>query len=299
MEKEIKELYENGFNYKEIGEKLGKDQRTIKKIVINNGYQQLLKIRRCKYDLNENFLNHIGDNQLWFLGLMASDGYIINENRFGISQSGENGEKIIKYLKEILEYNGPIYFGKTIGKDKHSLIITSNKLVIELSKFNIVNKKSLIYEVPKLNSEFEVRDFVRGYIDGDGSIGVYDNGNGYEYLVTSFVGTENFIKNIGKLIPIKYSSVRKLLGNNCFEIRWYGKKSVKFCNWVYGNKYLYDSVKKNIFLNYLETHNPDYLKYELKKNDVKLLLNNSKKISEIVKITGIPFQTIYRWKKEF
>jgi hypothetical protein len=144
MEKEIKELYENGFNYKEIGKKLGKDQRTIKKIVINNGYQQLLKIRRCKYDLNENFLNHIGDNQLWFLGLMSSDGYIINENRFGISQSGENGEKIIKYLKEILEYNGPIYFGKTIGKDKHSLIITSNKLV---KRYHSVAKdKSPLYE---------------------------------------------------------------------------------------------------------------------------------------------------------
>ena len=36
-----------------------------------------------------------------------------------------------------------------------------------------------------------------------------------------------------------------------------------------------------------------------KKKEVKELINKNIKVSEIVKITGIPFQTIYKWKKGF
>jgi hypothetical protein len=39
--------------------------------------------------------------------------------------------------------------------------------------------------------------------------------------------------------------------------------------------------------------------YEEKKEKVKELLTNGKKVMEISKITGIPFQTIYTWRKKF
>ena len=64
-------------------------------------------------------------------------------------------------------------------------------------------------------------------------------------------------------------------------------------------KNLYNGYKKDKFINYLKTNNPNFLKYENKKKQVKELINRNIKVSEIVKITGIPFQTIYKWKKEF
>ena len=39
--------------------------------------------------------------------------------------------------------------------------------------------------------------------------------------------------------------------------------------------------------------------YENKKKQVKELIDKNIKVSKIVEITGIPFQTIYKWKKEF
>ena len=300
MENKIKELYENGLNYKEIGLKLNKDPRTIKKIIIGNGFKQLNKIRRCKYVLNEDYLTHILDKQLWFLGLMAADGYIINNKTFGIAQSGDDGKTIIEYIKNELEYSGPIYESKTIGDISYSLTITSDKLVDIFSDYNIIRKKSLIYQFPKLNEENEIKDFIRGYIDGDGSVGVYDNGKGYKYLVISFVGTEDFIKCVGNKISIKSSSIRKLsLAENCYEIRWYGKKAIEFGNWVFSNKNLFNSKKNMLFEIYIIRYSPNFLKYESKKIEVKELVNSGEKVSEIVKITGIPFQTIYKWKKEF
>jgi hypothetical protein len=299
MEDKIKELYENGFNFKQIGLNLNKDPRSISKIVKNNGYKQKIVLRNSKYGLNENYLDNASDRKFWFLGLMAADGFIINENSFGISQSGFFGYQLIGHLKEELKYGGPIYSGETIGENYYNLTITSNHLVKKMSEYNIVNKKSLIYEFPILNNVNEVRDFIRGYVDGDGSVGIYNNGSGHKYIVVSFVGTKNFIVSASKKIPIKSSSIRKLVGENCYEIRWYGKKAIKFCEWVYSNNSLYEGYKQNKFMDYLKTHTPNFLKYEIKKEEVKKLLNDNIKVSEIVKITDIPFQTIYKWKKEF
>lgn len=295
----IKKMYENGFNFKQIGLELGKDPRTISKVVKNNNYIRKNVIRNSKYALYETYLDCEKAEKYWFLGLMAADGFIINKNCFGISQSGVFGKELIEYLKKELKYGGPIYSGSTVGENYYNLTITSNHIVNKLSEYNIVNKKSLIYDFPNINGDDKIRDFIRGYIDGDGSVGVYDNGNGYEYLVISFVGTKNFINNTSKKIPIGFSSVRELIGENCFEIRWYGKKAVKFCEWLYSNENLYNGYKKNKFINYLKTHNPNFLKYGDKKKEVKELINKNVKVSEIVKITGIPFQTIYKWKKGF
>jgi hypothetical protein len=299
MKNTIKEMYENGFNFKQIGLELGKDPRTISKIVKNNDYKQKNIIRNSKYELCETYLDCENDKKYWFLGLMAADGFIINKNSFGISQSGFFGKRLVEYLKKELEYNGPIYSGSTIGENYYNLTITSNHIVNKLSEYNIVNKKSLIYEFPNINGDDNIRDFIRGYVDGDGSVGVYDNGNGHQYLVISFVGTKNFINKASQKIPIEFSGIRELIGENCFEIRWYGKKAVKFCEWLYSNDNLYNGYKKDKFINYLKTHNPNFLIYENKKKQVKGLIDKKIKVSEIVEITGIPFQTIYKWKKEF
>ena len=64
-------------------------------------------------------------------------------------------------------------------------------------------------------------------------------------------------------------------------------------------KNLYNGYKKDKFINYLKTHNPNFLIYENKKKEVKELIDKKIKVSQIVEITGIPFQTIYKWKKEF
>jgi len=75
--------------------------------------------------------------------------------------------------------------------------------------------------------------------------------------------------------------------------------AIEFGNWIYENKNLYNSKKFCIFDNYIKNNKPDYLIYEEKKEKVKKLLTNGKKVMEISKITGIPFQTIYTWRKKF
>ena len=176
--------------------------------------------------------------------------------------------------------------------------VTSNKFVKILENYNIVNSKSLIYKLPVLNTEDELRSFTRGYVDGDGSIGIYGNGKGYKCLVISFVGTKEFIDSIGGKLPIKYSNKLDKKRNNCWELRWYGKKAYEFGDWLYKNKNLF---KSNKFIKFTNNKKPNYISdyYNDKKEIVKKLLLEGKSVSKISEETKIPFQTIYRWKKKY
>lgn len=299
IEKQICELYENGYNYKEIGLEVNKDPRTVKKIILKNGVTQKVKLRRSKYHLNETYFDVINQKQLWLIGLLAADGWIKDGRYIGISQSGDDGNKIIEYIKNQLQYNAPTYHEETGYEIAYSINITSHKLCRILSEYNIVENKSLIYTLPKFRSERQFKSFLRGYIEGDGSVGVYDNGNGSKYVVISFVGTKEFVEGCEEWLPIKYSGKRHIKhANNLYELRWYGKKAIEFGDWIFSDKNLFISEKIRIFVKFKETNSAKYVFYDEKKLEVKNLLTEGRKVSEITKLTGLPFQTIYKWKKE-
>lgn len=72
-----------------------------------------------------------------------------------------------------------------------ALSITSPKICADLLKnFNITNNKSLTLISPELPPEL-IDAFIIGYIDGDGSIGLYNSENTQKFLRISILGTIN------------------------------------------------------------------------------------------------------------
>jgi hypothetical protein len=291
-----KSLYEDGHNFKEIGGEVNKDPRTVAKIIRKEGYQQLKKIRRSKYSLNESYFDSIGGEQLWLIGLLAADGNVVKDRYLSLSQSGNHGKDIIKYIMNQLSYDGKLYCKKTTHKDAHSFQLTSRNLISKLIKYNITPNKSLIYELPKLKN---YKDFLRGYFEGDGSVGAYDNGRGYKNLVMSFVGTKEFIYEVVKILPNPPSSVREIKRvENCWEIRYNGKKAIKFGEWLFSNENLYKSKKYRIFAEYKNNFKPISDKYDILRDKAKRMFNKGKPVMVISDKLQIPFQTIYEWKKK-
>ena len=238
--------------------------------------------------------------QYWLIGLLASDGYKGKCNQIGINQSGEDGENLVKYVKQIINSESPIRKIETNGKDCYQLIVSSEKIVRELEKFNITNAKTNVYDLPNIPLTY-LNDFLAGYVEGDGCITISDNGIGCKYLCASFVGTKDFVCKCNELIPIK-GSVRKHSLSNIYEIRWNGEKAIEFCDWLYSSKDLYHSYKyrnyvkeKNMFKNTRKE------KYKIIKEKVlnDFLNNTVNSIQEYANSINIPFQTIYSWKKKW
>lgn len=238
----------------------------------------------------------------YFAGLMAADGCIHTENRCSIGQSGAVGARLIRQLRSKLAPKQKIYKKLTqSGKYQYSLYLSSKELVDFLYELNVSRRKSLIYKFPeKLPNEFYPY-FLRGYFDGDGSLGYYWSGT-TSYFTMSFVGTENFINSCVKIIPIK-SKPRKLKANNCYELRFNGRKAKVLYKWLYSDteqKITIISSKqekyKKIEEKFIYTKSD---KYDPLKEKFLVLRKEGLKPLKIAAELNIPFQTIYKWIKKY
>lgn len=133
------------------------------------------------------------ENSYW-AGFIAADGNIhqrkaLWQKKLGIGLSAVDLEHLESFVS-VVEYKGKISkFNNNKGKPIVSIGITSSELCGDLERnFNITPKKSLVLMPPDLGDETLIKAFIKGYIDGDGSMGIY---RGFPRLTV--IGTMQFV----------------------------------------------------------------------------------------------------------
>lgn len=210
------------------------------------------------YPVNENYFEKFNEDSSYLLGLICADGNIeLNKNsnpcRLNISLKRED-ISLLEIVKQKLEFAGPvkIYSKKLNGKifPQAILRISSRILCQKLFNIGIINKKSLCLKPLKQLPPIYIKDFIRGYFDGDGSICTRkDNG----YLKLEILGT----KEILHFIQTEFSKIYKKVGSltqrkNIFSLQFNGNKScLCFLDWIYDNSSeLFLDRKKGKYLNF-------------------------------------------------
>ena len=136
---------------------------------------------------------------LIFLGLMLTDGYIQDENRFGIDLTDED---CIAFISKITGKEYKSYNDNEPYKTRYRLIF-SNKAVVEtLARYGVVPNKSKILQNIQLDEEEEryLPYIIRGIIDGDGCVYSTSYGAPAFYICSA---SEIFIKWIKKTLENK------------------------------------------------------------------------------------------------
>lgn len=96
--------------------------------------------------------------------------------------------------------------------------------------------------------------FIRGYFDGDGSVGIYNNSlkHPYNVLRSSFTsGSINFIHSIQKLIN-KTGYVRQEKDRSCYSLYYAPKDSRTLAEYMYKDATVYLQRKYDIFQQVLQ-----------------------------------------------
>ena len=138
-----------------------------------------------KYTCNEDYFMQRSLESVYWAGFIAADGYIKegrsenSQNVLGIMIQDRDKEHLY-LLRSALEFNGPIKDSKILRSfnDKPekeykacSMGITSDKLTNSLSSlYNITPRKSNTYKPPETLTKEESLYFLKGLLDGDGSI---------------------------------------------------------------------------------------------------------------------------------
>lgn len=207
-EQQIIKDYQSGMSMKALAEKYNWNVSSISKMfkIYNIPARSLSAARRnyLNYTINENIFHDIDSpDKAYWLGVMYSDGYISTTNKytnaFGISVS-EKDEEWLKKFKEFLNYNGEIKFyqvtqGYKVGTPYVRLLIGNNQIVKDLKKWGVIEHKSkIINHLPNIPY---LDDFIRGYIDGDGSLRK-------DYPCFQISGNKDFLINLANYLQVPY-----------------------------------------------------------------------------------------------
>lgn len=165
---------------------------------------EILPRKHTKYALNENYFEVI-DNEFkaYWLGFLYADGYNKfkpekKESRIEICLCDEDKEHLVKF-KNSIQTNYEIREKNVKGTDKiykqQRISMTSFKMSKDLNDKGCTPNKSLTLTFPNetiVPKEY-IRDFIRGYFDGDGCVHVNVD---TKHFSLGFVGTTEFLTSI-------------------------------------------------------------------------------------------------------
>lgn len=193
-----------------------------------------------RLSVNEDYFKKWSSNMAYILGFILADGCIIRGTYGGYSDSLKFGVQkrdidILEKIKKELSSKHKISICKTASH----LSIANQKIVDDLKKLRIKYKKSLKENIPAVPKKY-TKDFIRGIIDGDGSIN-FDKKNYPTLSVCGGKNTINFIRGHFFSNFDIYSKIGKVKKNkNCQFIYYVGYRSNSAKTLI---KYLYSGAK--------------------------------------------------------
>lgn len=232
--------------------KYGINRKTIIAYAKERGFTPTQHHNKPLFD-NTVFDNIDTEEKAYWLGFLYADGYITAKgNSVGLTLAEKDIEHLKKYNNFLKYPKGCIVYKNGVGKYGNQLwacstTIGDDHLWQSLYNKGCVPNKSLILKFP---TEEQVpsnllRHFIRGYCDGDGSLGIYNKGNSI-----CFIGTKDFLEGVQNFLDIKGSLYHKPEKAEEVHVLKYGStKAFKVAEILYKDNSICLERKYNIYLN--------------------------------------------------
>ena len=249
-----------------LSDKYGINRKTIVKYLNERNIE--ITNTHNKIPFNENSFDSIDtEEKAYWLGFMYADGYISSKNnQIGLQVAIKDIEHLQKFNK-FLNYSGGMrvydshQFGSNSKFNKNGeliqmvrTVITNKHLWNALNNIGCVPNKSLILQFPNksiFKSEDLIRHFIRGYVDGDGTLGIYPHSKTNPTLEASLliVGTKSFLEGVQNYLNIKGFLMQKTnCDENTYRLGYSTKKAEQVANILYKDATIYLTRKYNIYI---------------------------------------------------
>lgn len=200
-----------------------------------------------KYKVNENFFDKWSSIMAYVLGYFYADGSLENADylrgryiRFS-SVEKYSLERIKKWLES--EHNIVAERSTWLnGKARFLLRVGSHKLFNALEKRGLYPNKSLTVRFPEIPKKY-LKDFVRGYFDGDGCVFLWRTKGKNSLLILRKLsviftsGSKIFLEGLSKKLKKELDLKQKKIydSDRAFQLRYATEDSVKLFKFMYRN----------------------------------------------------------------
>lgn len=244
----------------QIAKHYNKNVKTIWAILKRNNVKaRSLSEASMKYTCNDFFFSNIDtEEKAYWLGVLYADGNISkNSSKSGqIFFTSTDKVWVESFLKTINSTNTAKSemhkkFNKIIWKAR----ITSTQMFNDLNNLGCTPVKSLSIRLPKLPKSL-LHHFIRGYFDGDGTVGVYKNTSQSDWKIikSGFCsGSKEFIEDLLKVLPVKNKTIKY---SGVYITQHSLNDTINLYNYMYKDANVYLERKKEKFDSYFKTYKP-------------------------------------------
>ena len=176
--------------------------RTVQTMLKKNGVRLRPHSEWTQHKVNKDYFSKIDTaEKAQILGFIYADGCVSeNGDSWKLSITVHEQDAIyLDNLRKALGYSGPMWKVKPKKSIHHVLCIHGKKMGLDLIALGATPRKTFTLDFPTTEQvpvEF-MTDFVRGFMEGDGSIHIKnDKKHGYKYLRVSFRGPELFLSKL-------------------------------------------------------------------------------------------------------
>ena len=246
-------------------EKYGINKKTLTRYLKDRGVEIIAN--RNAYPINESVFEKIDtEEKAYWLGFLYADGFVAaNNNQIGLGLALKDIAHLEKY-KLFMEWEGDIKVNKEHqfgSRDNHNkageemyncrITITNEKIHNDLVRLGCVPNKSLILQFPteeQVPKEYQTA-FIRGYFDGDGTLGLYPHSKKNPKLEESLliVGTKPFLEKVQEILGQGYLAQKKNCNDLTYRLGYSTKKAFNAAKIMYENATIYLDRKYNIYIN--------------------------------------------------
>lgn len=232
-----------------IAKEYGVSRSTISNILTEN-HIPIRNAYKITYALNQHYFDNVDTpEKAYIFGFLAADG-CVSGNIISVGVQ-EDDKQILDDINMCLGSNRPLYYIKTdVGKNQWRLQITNKYLAEQLKLHGLIERKSLKLEFPECISDDLLPHFLRGLLDGDGSIG------STRYCV-SYTGTKMLLsviaEKIERILHITFHYRKEHCYNNITcGIGLYKQEHCRlFLNYIYQNATIYLERKYKLYQKYI------------------------------------------------
>ena len=182
-----------------------------------------------KYSENSRYFHHIDDpNKAYWVGFIAADGCVITNrlvNRLIITLHVRDHDHVVKF-KYAIESDRPVkLYEPDKGCPRAVIDVHNAAMNTDLAQWGIVPRKSNILTFPEnLPAQF-YRDYIRGYVDGDGCITSWNGGLNFDLC-----GTQAMMQRIQEILisacHLRQTKIYIYKGTNLYRFSYGGNLQV-------------------------------------------------------------------------
>lgn len=201
---DVEKMYKKYKSISIIAKNLKCSKQTITRLMDSYCIKRNLNIGNKKHFFNEDYFKTVDtEEKAYWLGFIYADGCVYtgtkNTKRLQINLKYDD----VSHLKKFQNAIGSDYSiqRKQIGNNVAAILkINSTKMCNDLSKYGVIERKSLVCNFPNIQQTL-IQHFIRGYFDGDGCISFSIN----QRIKTEFsiVGGDSMMTSIGNILNIK------------------------------------------------------------------------------------------------